>query len=266
MMDASVASSRKSAPGGRMAPARHRPVIARFLAILSLVLTLLALPDAGARAETGYLAPADLDLTALLALPPAVGGDIEKAELRTLLDIQSTRTDVSAEAARADSTRSVFRFAGVFGNGFTEQALPETKALFRQVAKDTEEITDAAKMVFQRTRPFVTEPALAPLLVTPADGSRPTGRTPSYPSGHSAYAAVTSILLANAVPERKADIFARGREFAHNRLVAGVHYPSDVEAGWISGTVIANRLLHDARFQEDFRKVRAEIRHALALP
>ena len=40
--------------------------------------------------------------------------------------------------------------------------------------------------------------------------------------------------------------------------LAGLHYPSDVEAGRISGSVINNVLLHDAAFMADFARAKAE--------
>ena len=67
------------------------------------------------------------------------------------------------------------------------------------------------------------------------------------------------------VPEKTAAIFDRAALFAHNRVVAGVHYPSDVEAGRISGAVIDNVLLHDPHFMADFATARTEVRHALGL-
>ena len=85
----------------------------------------------------------------------------------------------------------------------------------------------------------------------------------SYPSGHSAFASMSAILLAQIVPERRAAIFQRADVFAESRIVAGVHYPSDVQAGWISGTVVAADLLALPRFQADFAAVRIEVRRAL---
>jgi acid phosphatase (class A) len=88
----------------------------------------------------------------------------------------------------------------------------------------------------------------------------------SYPSGHATFAYVTAILLADMVPEKAAAIFNRAAILAHSRVVAGVHYPTDVEAGRISGSVIDNVLLHEPRFMVDFGKAREEVRHALGLP
>jgi acid phosphatase (class A) len=44
-----------------------------------------------------------------------------------------------------------------------------------------------------------------------------------------------------------------------------VHFPTDVEAGRISGSVIDNTLLHDAHFLADFERAKSEVRTALGL-
>ncbi|HXP96524.1 MAG TPA: phosphatase PAP2 family protein [Telmatospirillum sp.] len=237
-------------------------LVQRFL----LVVVLMVAPIVASHAvETPYLTAEDVPLLDLLPPPPAPDSAAQQADMEAVVAAQAARTDASAEQAKADSLRSVMRFADVLGAGANDQALPVTKALFRQVARETEELTDLAKARYQRPRPFATNAALHPLLVTPSDGSRPTGQSPSYPSGHSAFAAVAGILLAGMVPEQRTAIFVRADTFAHNRLVAGVHFPSDIEAGRIAGTVIANALLHNPRFLADYDRSRTELRHALGL-
>ena len=68
------------------------------------------------------------------------------------------------------------------------------------------------------------------------------------------------------VPEKRDALFARASIFAESRIIAGVHYPSDVEAGWISGTVISAALIRQPRFESDFAAATAELRDALGLP
>jgi acid phosphatase (class A) len=68
------------------------------------------------------------------------------------------------------------------------------------------------------------------------------------------------------VPENAVAIFARAAEYAHNRVVAGVHLPSDVEAGRIAASVIDNTLLHNPHFEADFAQAKTEVRTALGLP
>lgn len=85
------------------------------------------------------------------------------------------------------------------------------------------------KHVIQRERPFVTYPELQKL---------DAAASPSFPSGHTstAFSAATSLSLAFPkwyviVP---AYIWAGG--VGYSRMHLGVHYPSDVLAGAITGT------------------------------
>jgi acid phosphatase (class A) len=93
------------------------------------------------------------------------------------------------------------------------------------------------------------------------------GRLPSpcYPGGHATFAYVNAILLAYMVPEKATAIFGRAGRYAHNRVIGGVHYPTDTEAGRISASVIDNVLLHQPRFLADFARARVEVRRATRL-
>ncbi|MFY9780840.1 MAG: phosphatase PAP2 family protein [Candidatus Baltobacteraceae bacterium] len=55
--------------------------------------------------------------------------------------------------------------------------------------------------------------------------------SPSFPSGHTTYGYTESLLLALLVPERFAQMIARGAEYGNSRIVLGAHYAMDVIAG-----------------------------------
>ncbi len=200
-----------------------------------------------------------VDLAALLPPPPASGSPAARRDLQGVLDVQAHRTPAEAAAARADEAHSVFRYADVFGAAFTPQELPRTAALFaRVVAYDKGEVK-AVKAYWHHPRPALVSHAVHPL-----SQERPDDW--SYPSGHSTLGYTEAVLLANMVPERRAAIFARADLYAQHRIVMGVHYPSDVEAGRLAGTVLGGRLLADPAWQADFDAARAELRAALQLP
>ncbi|MGA8534593.1 MAG: phosphatase PAP2 family protein [Candidatus Tumulicola sp.] len=195
-----------------------------------------------------YLAPGAVELTQLLAPPPNLDSPLEQYDEKKIAVVLGARTDADLARAAVDQNRSIFVFSDVLGNGFAAERLPLTAALFRHVGADTEALIERAKAYFARPRPA---------------GARQTHG--SYPSGHAAFASCAAILLGQMVPEKRGAIFARADIFAESRIVAGVHYPSDVEAGWISGTVIAAALMRDPRFLEDFSAAKAEVRRVLSL-
>jgi acid phosphatase (class A) len=204
-----------------------------------------------------YLDPSSVDLVHILAPPPALDSPAGKADLQAVLEAQRTRTPAEADDAEADVQLSVFRFADVMGAGFTPANLPFAKTFFEHVSSDNRQSIFAAKAYFNRPRPYVADPEVKPIVHEPANAS--------YPSGHATFAYVDAIILAYMVPEKAAAIFDRAARFAHNRVIDGVHYPTDIEAGRICASVIDNVLLHDAHFMADFATARAEVRHALGL-
>lgn len=218
------------------------------------VALLLAASTAVARdAPEPYALQGTIELARLLPPPPAPDTAAGKADLDAVLAVQRTRTATDAAAAQADADASVFRFADVLGTGFAADKLPLTARLFGRLTKSIGPVVNPAKDHWNRARPFVTSSAVEPL-------SRPDGAT--YPSGHGALARLYAIVLADLVPGRRDAIFARADRFAWNRVVNGVHYPTDVTAGAVAGTLIAQRLQTDAAFRADFAAAQGELRQA----
>jgi len=215
---------------------------------------------AAAPSVRNYLTAASLNLYRLLPPPAEAGSAQERAELDELLRLQATRTPAAVERARADAAVSIFRFADALGSppAFNRQQLPLTTELFERIVRDESLFMNTAKDAFGRPRPFLTEKRLAPVVERPPSAS--------YPSGHATWAVACAIVLADMLPERRAQIFARADEYSHNREVGGVHYPSDVAAGHLAGTALATELFHSPRFLDDEGAAAAELRQALGLP
>jgi acid phosphatase (class A) len=220
---------------------------------LFLVATLLISSAAGAGY---YLEPGDADLEWVLPPPPAPDSPEGRADLAAVLNAQRSRTPREIAEARADSVESIFRFADVMGPSFTAAKLPFTKDFFDRVMGDEDAAIDLAKTHFNRRRPSFESAEVHPVV---PDGG------PSYPSGHAAFAYLTAIILGAMVPEKASDIFERADRFAHNRVVGGVHFPTDLRAGMVAASVIANVMLHNAGFMHDFRIARSEVRSDLGL-
>jgi acid phosphatase (class A) len=230
---------------------RKRLIAYLLLTVLMLTGTAPAFTFAADKPKSAPVA----DLTLLLAPPPAQDSQQTQDEIKELHHFQDTRTKDQEAYAQADVDKNIFRFQTVLGDKFTAENLPLTAAIFDRALKAAKDTVDPAKNFFNRTRPFVADPTIKPSVTLDT--------APSYPSGHATAGTVMAILLADMVPEKKAEIFKRGWEYAQNRLVGGVHYRSDVEAGRISGTVIAAMLLKDKKFMVDFNAAKAELRTAL---
>lgn len=230
-----------------------------------VILAAIGFPIASTAAETHYVTTAQVDLGQLLPPPPAPDSIEERRDLDAVVEASENRTPLEAERARADGKISVLRFADVLGSGFAPENLPFALPFFAQVASDAHAIVGTAKVDFDRLRPFIVDPRVNPIRDDPEVTAAPHHRSGSYPSGHATFAYVTGILLAAMLPEKATEIFPRAALIAQHRLTAGVHYPTDIEAGRIAGTVIANVLLHDPRFLAAFAQARGEVRHAVGV-
>ena len=155
--------------------------------------------------------------------------------------------------------RTSFALArSVFGASFTPERVPLTAAFFDRIETEEWRLTEAPKKYFARLRPPLIDSEIKPCIPLP--------KSASYPSSHSTMAHLMGIVLAVEVPEDKDAIFARVEEYSHDRVVAGVHFPSDVDAGRVAGTVIAAFMIDDAAFEASLRLSRSELRHVLNLP
>jgi acid phosphatase (class A) len=195
----------------------------------------------------------------MVPAPPAVGSEVEKAEFIELNRIQGARTPAQIKAAQADDAEEdIFVYRTVLGSGFNAQALPLTAALSAHLHSDEPVVSDQLKRLFQRPRPYQLDSTIHPVCkVTTAHNA--------YPSGHALSGYLLALTLAQMVPEKSSEILSRADEYAHNRLVCGVHTASDLEASRMVAYAMFGSMLQEPRFQQDLAAARAETRHALAL-
>lgn len=108
-------------------------------------------------------------------------------------------------------------------------------ALMQVAIYDAMVATWDSKYAFNRPHPSEVDASLRSVLPNPA--------SPSYPSEHAAAAGAASEVLAWLFPDR-AEFFRGEAEAAGlSRQLAGVHYPSDVDAGLALGRAIAARVI-----------------------
>ena len=206
-----------------------------------------------------YIDAAALNVGLLLPGPPAVGSAVNNAELAELHRIEDARTPEQVAKAKADDgEEDIFIFKTVLGAGFTPEALPLTAALGEHVKNEQSVAGEQLKRYYQRPRPYQTDAGLHPVcaLKTVHD---------SYPSGHSLTGYLEAFTLVELVPERRAAILSRADQYARNREVCGVHYPSDVEASRQAAYMVFGYMLSTPRFQRDLAGAREEMQTKLKL-
>ena len=226
--------------------------------LASLLATLLA-PTASAGTAI-FAGPAQTRAQLILQSPPAADSAVTQAELAELHRIQASRTDADAAQAKADDAEeSLFIYKTVLGEKFNEAALPLTTAFGKRVKNDEGANATPAKQASQRVRPYNLDKSLKPVCKTKTIDD-------SYPSGHATAGYLAALTLVDMVPEQRDAILARADSYARNRLVCGVHYPSDIAASKLLAYTTHAVMLTNPLYQSELAAARVELRRQLQLP
>ncbi|HEY4264524.1 MAG TPA: phosphatase PAP2 family protein [Micropepsaceae bacterium] len=253
------------------------------------LLLLLGATPALSLSDTSYLAPGAFDSVHLLPPPPRATSPQQGQDIDGVLRAQQTASPERIKRAEEDAKVDIAQFAAVLGTKFSFTAVPGVAAFFRKVARDTREPVNMAKDCWERPRPFVADDRVHPPGAMREETANRPGATPansaphdraspclpvespspefsySYPSGHSTFGAMTAILLANMVPEKRNELFVRGWDYGQSRIIGGVHFPTDVESGRIEATAMVALMMQNTDFRTDFAAAKAELRKALGL-
>lgn len=194
-----------------------------------------------------------VDATVFLPPPPSANGAVELAE-RAIVRGPWT-TERRAQALEDNAIDPFAAFDSVLGANFTAANFPATAAALDRAGRAAGFAGDPVKFLYRRPRPFVTDSSITPCI----PGDERLRASFSYPSGHAALGFGWSLVLAELVPSRADAIIDRGRDFTWSRVVCGVHYPSDVEAGRTVAAAAIARLHADPDFQRELAAARTEL-------
>jgi acid phosphatase (class A) len=222
-----------------------RRVAGALLCLLAIVVC--SVHAVGATVGSG--AQVAVDAVAVVGPPPAPGSDEAKADLAVVLWLQRTRTQEDIARAQAEVKVELETFVSAFGPGFDATAHPRTRALLDRLHEEASPFVDRAREHFARPRPFVAEPRVQSAVKRES--------SPSYPSSHGTRGVLYARVLAELVPARRDALLEVGRRLGYDRVLAGVHYPSDVLAGQRLGEALAEAMLATPAFRAEISELRA---------
>lgn len=197
-----------------------------------------------------YLAPWQVELDSVPPAP-AAGSAADRADLAEVKRWQEERTPAQCAAANAQPDATYDNFFGAI-SPFGENAPKEVEKIFFKVRADTASMVFLLKRKYERPRPFLRDPALVPCL------DREGGY--AYPSGHSAVARVFGLMLSELVPANALKYMSYADQAALNRVIGGVHHPSDTAAGKKLGDVVYKALSLDRAFKADMDILRRNLK------
>lgn len=224
---------------------------------------------------TGYLDDINVSWKLLLSPPPAANSDAQQRDEAEVLSMQKQFpvTSTRGQQAVGDAEASCFRFADVLGTQFAADKLPITRAFLDKATRSESAAVGITKNYWQRPRPYVVNHQITALADNDAAHRAARSKavqdsidTTSYPSGHATFGTVCGIVLAQLVPEKHAELFARAQAYRESRMIVGVHFRTDIEAGRALGTAVGALLQTSPDYQRDAANAARELRQALGLP
>ena len=151
------------------------------------------------------------------------------------------------------STDSIMKgFAEPFGMSVTKENTPEIYDLIERVINDAGNSVHTDKNKYGRKRPYVqyNESTAVP---TEEKELRHSG---SYPSGHSARGWTVTLVLTEINTTNQSQILKHGYEYGQNRVIAGYHYQSNVDAARLAAGATVARLHADETFASQMAKAK----------
>jgi membrane-associated phospholipid phosphatase len=184
--------------------------------------------------------------------PPAETSDQAKAELAELRQLQKERSPSTNTAIQyynaVPATQRWHDLALALARAEKQSPNRQARlaAILHTALHDAVIATWAAKYQFNRKPPSQMATDVTPVaLITgtaPAPGAVPA-LEPSYPSEHAALAGTAVGILTSFFPKEEANLKAMATEVGQTRLLMGVNYRSDIDAGFALGQAVAQKAL-----------------------
>lgn len=185
-----------------------------------------------------------------ISLPPPPSLEETKKEityLKSLVPKRANKEQILAEICICGQS-----FGGISVGDAIEYAAQDKSLsqLFYRINADAARVGYYFKRQYDRIRPSHFDPSLSILIQIPGH--------PAYPSGHSTIAHTIANMLMDLEddPAVREQIWRDATAIAHNREIAGLHYPSDSAAGKILGAQIYALFKQNPEFVELEKRAR----------
>lgn len=188
--------------------------------------------------DNSFLSPA-----LLMPSPPSPNSEELQNEIIVIKSSMAKLNEAQQKLAIEDAKNLSVTFFADTLQGFDVDKLPHTKMLFELVKHNSEYAGNIFKNHFARSRPYQVDQEIKPCVAAPT-----YSYWRSYPSGHTTLGFAMGVVMAHLIPEQAPQIMQRANLYGQNRINCGAHFPSDVSAGQVLGTLVAKELLKHPEF------------------
>ena len=183
--------------------------------------------------------------------PPKDDSEAHQKEIEELKDMQKLLDNETLTNAIEAQDKNLL---APFERYMRDNDLDVDREDLAKLNKDISTIVHKFKFLFNRRRPHQASNI--------EEFENIAGKSPSYPSGHSTNAAVMGELFADMFPEHAEEFKKIGNEIGVNRVVSGLHYPTDHMAGLelarqIIPLVVDKKMLKGDAFMDELFKYMA---------
>jgi acid phosphatase (class A) len=193
-----------------------------------------------------YVDARTLDLAAILPQPPADDQLAGRADLATVLAVQTERSAAQQTAAREDAERGPLPWLRAIDAAWGDSLWPLAEQLISRVRADFEPLAHVSPWP-RRPRPVERDARVQPLIEV---------RHGAYPSARTASTRIWAEVFGSLVPTRTPALLAAAERSAWLRVIAGVHYPTDLEGGRLLAGAFIAALWRSDRWQTDVERAR----------
>ena len=206
-------------------------------------------PPQTAQPEINYLKK-DLLPQFTAAIPdfPKESSDEQRFDELELRRQQKLRTNKDCERAESEVKVTLQNFYGKPYGELDEKQIELLNPFFEKIRSEAGPYIGQIKNAFNRQRPYMYLKNLTPCL--------PKETSLAYPSGHAILAGLYADILVELYPTKAKQIRQRQQQLGQDRILGGVHHPTDVKSGMILGSKIFNEMQKSENFKTDLEKTR----------
>lgn len=197
-----------------------------------------------------YLSRSSIRVDSALSPAPLRASARDQADFEQILREQARRSPSECRRAAVEVNVKLETFFGPAYGPLSREDERRLEPLFESVRADTDYFVQEAKKRWARPRPYHADPRVTPCV--------PLETTAAYPSGHAAISRVFAKVLARIHPAQAGTYLQRADQIAADRILAGVHHPSDIEAGKKLGDAVFEAMLAKPAFVHELKRLSAE--------
>lgn len=178
---------------------------------------------------------------------PALDSRTDRQDMKEVFVWQKKRTneDCARAASEVEPTfENFFASMGTIKKPVSERA----DEILWKIRSDVSKTVSRIKKSFKRLRPYMRDAQVEPCV------KKETGF--SYPSGHATISEVYGLMLMDLDPAHKGAYRKRAEQGAWDRVIAGVHHPSDVHAGLQLAKQLYKEFKKSAAFRADLKELK----------